>query len=101
MGGVFLEEKKNVRHRSQSVLLENREKMSVSGVEHVSSFNETAIELVSVQGNMIIKGEGLDIKKLNLDDGNISIEGFITSITYTEKEDITAKGKGFLGKMFK
>ncbi len=96
-----MEEKKNLRHRSQSLILENREKMSVSGVEHVNSFNETLIELVTVQGNMIIKGEGLDIKKLNLDDGNISIEGFITSITYTEKDDITAKGKGFLGKMFK
>jgi sporulation protein YabP len=50
---------------------------------------------------MTIKGEDLDIKKLNLDDGNISIEGYITAITYTEKSDMSSKGMGFLGKMFK
>lgn len=95
-----MEEKRTI-HKSQNVILENREKMSVSGVQHVISFNESNIILVTVQGNMTIKGEGLDIKKLNLDDGNISIEGCITSITYTEKSDMSSKGMGFLGKMFK
>jgi sporulation protein YabP len=89
------------RNKSQNLILENREKMSVSGVEHVNSFNESLIILVTVQGNMIIKGEDLDIKKLNLDDGNLSIEGYINSITYTDKSDIGSKGVGFLGKMFK
>lgn len=96
-----MEEKKNVRHRSQNIILEDREKMSVSGVEHVLSFNEEIISLVTVQGNITIKGEGLDIKKLNLDDGNLSIEGYIASITYSEKKDMSSKGMGFLGKMFK
>lgn len=97
----MLEEKRTVRNRSHNVIMENREKTSVSGVEHVISFNETMINLVTVQGNITIKGEDLDIKKLNLDDGNLSINGYITSITYTEKDDGKAKGIGFLGKMFK
>jgi len=75
--------------------------MSVSGVEHVTSFNPDLIILVTVQGNMTIKGAELDIKKLNLDDGNLSIEGYINSIVYSDKEDIGSKGIGFLGKMFK
>lgn len=96
-----MEERRNIRNRAQNIILENREKMSVSGVEHVKSFNDTTIILITVQGNITIKGEGLDIKKLNLDDGNLSIEGYITSIVYTEKEDMASKGLGFLGKMFK
>ncbi len=96
-----MEERRNVSNRSHNVVLENRKKMSVSGVEHVTSFNPDVIVLVTVQGNMTIKGEELDIKKLNLDDGNLSIEGYISSIVYSDKEDIGSKGIGFLGKMFK
>jgi len=96
-----LEERRNIRHKSHNIALENREKMNVSGVEHVTSFSPSIIILVTVQGNITIKGEELDIKKLNLDDGNLSIDGYINSIVYTDKEDIGSKGKGFLGKMFK
>lgn len=96
-----MEERKAMRNKSHSIIMENREKLNVSGVEHVISFNEMMIVLVTVQGNMTVKGEELDIKKLNLDDGNLSIEGYITSITYTEKDDGKSKGIGFLGKMFK
>lgn len=97
----FLEERKNVRNRSHNLVLENREKMSVSGVEHVTSFDPSIIILVTVQGNMTIKGSELDIKKLNLDDGNLSIKGYVDSIVYTDKQDMSSKGKGLLGKMFK
>ncbi|WP_432667505.1 sporulation protein YabP [Wukongibacter baidiensis] len=99
-----MEERRNISNmsnRSHNVVLENRKKMSVSGVEHVTSFNPDLIILVTVQGNMTIKGAELDIKKLNLDDGNLSIEGYINSIVYSDKEDIGSKGIGFLGKMFK
>ncbi len=97
----FLEERKIVRNRSHNLVLENREKMSVSGVEHVTSFDPSIIILVTVQGNMTIKGSELDIKKLNLDDGNLSIQGYVDSIVYTDKQDMSSKGKGLLGKMFK
>ncbi|RKD20923.1 sporulation protein YabP [Caminicella sporogenes DSM 14501] len=96
-----MEEKNGFKNRSQNIILENREKMSISGVEHVKSYNDDMIVLVTVQGNLTIRGEGLDIKKLNLEDGNLSIEGYITSIVYSEKEDNLSKGLGFLGKMFK
>lgn len=96
-----MENTKNMSNRSHNMILENREKMTVSGVEHVTSFNTTLIILVTVQGNITIKGENLDIKKLNLDDGNLAIEGYINSIVYSDKEDIASKGAGFFGKMFK
>ncbi len=96
-----MEERRNIGNRSQNLVLENRQKMSVSGVEHVTSFNPEVIILVTVQGNITIKGEELDIKKLNLEDGNLSIAGYINSIVYSDKQDIASKGLGFFGKMFK
>lgn len=96
-----MEEKRITRARTHNLIMENREKLSISGVEHVSNFNDEVIEVISVQGNITVKGEDLDIKKLNLEDGNLSIGGHIISITYTEKRDTSSKGIGFLGKMFK
>ena len=88
-------------NRSQNLSLENRKKLNISAVEHITSFDTEVIELISSLGNITIKGHDFDIKKLNLEDGNICIVGLVDSIVYTDKTDITAKSKGFFSKMFK
>ena len=85
----------------QNIILEDRSKLSISGVEQVDNFNENTISLGTVRGGIMIKGENLNISKLNLDDGNVIIDGTINSITYIDKEAAGGKGGGFLGKMFK
>ena len=90
-----------VTGRSQNIILENREKLSISGVEHVDSFNDNTIVLATLKGGMIVKGASLNISKLNLEDGNVIIEGNINSVTYNNKDLSGSKGKGLLGKMFK
>jgi len=92
---------KNVSTRSQNIILENRENLSISGVEHVENFDENIIVVATVKGLMTIKGQSLNISKLNLDDGNIKIEGTINLIEYSNKDISKSKGSGFLGKMFK
>jgi len=96
-----VEDRKVIKNKSHNLMMENREKINISGVEHVNNFNDEVIEVVTTQGNLTIKGEDLDIKKLNLEDGNLSIEGNIISLHYTEKRDPRQKSIGFLGKMFK
>lgn len=87
-----------VRFRNQNIMLEDREKMTVTGVEHVESFNENTIVLSTVKGGMIIKGDGMNISKLNIEDGSVRIEGIINSLNYTAK-DVTTKN--IIGKLFK
>lgn len=96
-----LEERKVNRYRNHSIILENREKLSVSGVEHVNNFNDETIVLETVAGVLTIKGEELDVNKLNIEDGNISISGTLYSFSYSDRESLGSKGTGFLGKMFK
>ena len=48
---------------------------------------------------MIIKGENLNVGKLNIDDGNVKIEGIINGINYSDK-DLSQKGN-IIGKLFK
>jgi len=82
-------------------MLENREKLNVSGVEHVNSFNSELVILETIAGVLTIKGEELDISKLNVEDGNVSVSGTIYALNYSDRESIGAKGAGFLGRMFK
>ncbi len=96
-----MEERKTNRSRSHNVIMENREKLSISGVEHVNSFNSELITLETVAGAMTIKGYDLDVNKLNLEDGNVIIQGNIYSMVYSEKDSFANKGSGFLGKLFK
>ncbi len=81
--------------------LENRERMDLTGVLNVESFNEAEIVLETVQGVIDIKGKSMHISRLNLETGDLIIDGQFESFVYTEKQDVKAKGAGFLGKLFK
>ena len=85
--------------KAQNILVENRNKVTITGVEQVESFNENTIILITVKGGMTIKGEGLNVGKLNLDDGNVKIDGIINGIIYNDK-DSSQKGS-LIGKIFK
>lgn len=96
-----MEDRRTPRARNHSIMLDNREKLNVSGVEHVNSFNSELVILETVAGVLTIKGEELDISKLNVEDGNVSVSGTIYGLNYSDRESIGAKGAGFLGRMFK
>ena len=98
---IVLEEKRNSRSRNHSIILENREKLSISGVERVDNFNDELLVLQTVDGILTIKGEDLDVSKLNVEDGNVSVKGVINSLNYSNRESFGEKSSGFLGKMFK
>lgn len=66
------------------LVLEDRERLTVSGVEEVESFDESAIVMVTGQGVLVVRGEGLHIEKLSLDGGDLKVEGTVESLTYEQ-----------------
>ena len=81
------------------VVLEERRSLTVSGVEDVERFDETAIVLFTSRGTMVVSGAELRIEKLSLDGGDLKVEGEIDSISY---EDDQAGGKGgFLARLLR
>ena len=87
--------------KNQNIMLEDRAKLSISGVEQVDNFNETVITLETVRGGVTVKGEDLNISSLNLEEGKVMIDGLVSGISYSDKEGSAGKGGSFLGKMFK
>jgi len=94
----LLEVKKEGRNRAHSVIVDNRERISVTGVADVLSFNETEIELESDSGGMTIFGQNLHISKLNLEEGQLVVDGFIEGFEYAE---LAGSKGGLFSRLFK
>lgn len=88
---------KTPKWRHQFSLID-REELNVDGVSNLGSFDEKEIVMETQQGLLVIRGEGLNIKNLNLDKGNIMVEGTVRSITY---EDDVKQKKGLLERLLK
>ena len=81
----------NIQH---SVTIEQRKKLSVSGVESVSSFSEVKIVLTLTSGEKLqILGLGLKITGFSKSSGSFTADGEVTGLTYN--------GKSFVSKLFK
>ena len=64
------------------VVLEGRERLTISGVEEVESFDENTILLSTSQGGLEVQGEDLHIEKLSLDGGDLAVEGTVNALIY-------------------
>lgn len=73
-----------LRSGDHHLILEDRERLTVSGVEEVESFDENTIVMDTAQGVLIVRGEGLHIEKLSLDGGDLKVEGTVESLSYEE-----------------
>ena len=77
--------------------LDGREKLTLSGVDHVERFDENEIVLHTSMGELTVTGENLHIDRLNLDGGEMSVSGTVISLVYEEPE---SGGRGFFGRLF-
>lgn len=80
------------------VVLEERRRLTVSGVEDVERFDENTILLSTTLGEMTIAGENLHIEKLSLDGGDLQVEGEIESLIY---EGERSSRDGFFARLMR
>lgn len=93
-----MEERTNKKH---SISLIEREKMAISGVKEVFSFDEQLIELETSRGYLDIRGEDMHIIKMNIDDGELAIEGTIAEMIYHDSAGLGKKKGTIMSKLFK
>lgn len=78
------------------VTLEGRNKLAISGVKDVESFDESMIVLNTVRGTLVVRGSDLHLQMLNLDGGQVAVDGVIDSMVYEEEQH---RG-GFLSRLW-
>lgn len=91
-----MEEKRN---GPQNIILEDREKLNVSGVLDVEEFCEEKILLETTLGFLEVLGADLHMNKLSVETGELTIEGEISSLAYTE-ENTQPKGS-LISRLFR
>lgn len=84
----MIEETKKISNIIQNIILENREKLSISGVLDVLSFDDQIIILETELGLLTIKGENLKINKLNIETSDVTLDGQISSLAYSTSDSI-------------
>ena len=87
-----------VPNLSHIIKLSERKNIIISGIKKINNFDEKEFSLESIMGNIIIKGENLEMLKLDTIEGNVSIKGKINSFSYT---DAATKDNSILMKLFK
>ena len=98
---MTIDERKNMATGViQNLILENRGKLSISGVLDVLSFDDQVVIVETELGLLTVKGENLRINKLSLDTSEVVVEGDISYLAYSDKDTENSKGS-FISKIFK
>lgn len=86
---------------NHGISLAERKNIVVTGVKKIESFDDEEFLMDTTLGFLTVKGEELEIIKLDTYQGNVSIKGKIDSLVYTDTNNTKSKDESFLGKLFK
>ena len=85
--------------KKHSISMENRERLTITDVDEVESFDDEKVIISTSMGLMTVSGSDFKIHKLNVDDVHLVIEGFIDEIKYSENHGKNNSG-GFFSRIF-
>ncbi len=86
--------------RKHNITMENRERLTISSVNEVESFDEEKVVVSTSEGIMTVLGSDFKLQKLNVDDGDLVIEGIVDEIKYSESRGNQGSG-GFFAGLFR
>ncbi len=96
-----MEERKIQKEQPRcNIIMENRSKLSVSGVEDIDTFDESNFIAITNMGALVVRGADLHINKLNVDTGELVVDGEIDSCVFNNSYSGKG-GSGFFAKLFK
>lgn len=88
-----------IKNHTHHAILENREKLMLSGVTAISSFDDRTVILYTHLGELVILGRGLHMQQLSVESGEVTVEGEVQALRYGDR-DRTAPA-GLLGRLLR
>ena len=77
--------------------LNDRNKLTLTGVNEVLSFDEQAVTMRTTLGLLTVHGQNLQLKKLSEEGGQVAVEGTVSALIYEE----TVPERGWLRRLFR
>ncbi len=80
---------------NHGIILENRSRLSISGVLDVIGFDDETVVMETELGQLTVKGENLKVLSFTIETGSISVDGTVSALVYTGSTK-----KGALKRLF-
>lgn len=82
---------------SHTLMLDTQGRLSLTGVVDVTSFDETLVALETSRGMLAVRGEGLHVERLSLENGELTLTGEVRAMEYDD--NLMTRG-GILARFF-
>ncbi len=92
-----MEDKRAIK-MPHNVIMEDRKMLTLSGVTDVDSFDEENVLVFTDAGELLIKGLNLHINKIDVENGDLVVEGDIYTLSYSDQQP--QKG-GLFSRLFR
>ena len=86
---------------NNEIILKNRKLLELKGIKKLESLNPSEFYIITGLGDLIVKGENLEMQQLDIDKGNLWISGLVYSLEYVDVPKEKGKTKNIIGKIFK
>ena len=71
---------------SHNIILENRNRLSISGVTDVEGFDDNSVSIYTVMGDLVIRGKKLKVEAVNIETGEMLLTGEVKSLVWGDKD---------------
>ena len=90
-----------IQNYNHSINIVERKNMLITGVKKIESFDEEEFLMETVMGYLVLKGNDLELLKLDTMQGNVSIKGVLKSFAYVDEGMKKEKDSSFINRLFK
>ncbi len=96
-----MEKEKELNSFNHNINIVERKNILITGVKKVDSFDNEEFLIDTVMGYLALKGEGLELIKLDTLQGTVTIKGYLKSFDYLDEDAKKNKETSLISRLFK
>ena len=96
-----MEKERELSNYSHSVSIVERKNILITGVKKVDSFDSEEFLIETTMGYLALKGQDLELVKLDTLQGSVTIKGIVNSFDYIEDTKKEEKNSSIISRLFK
>ena len=96
-----MDKDQTISNYNHSINILERKNILVTGVKKIENFDDEEFLMETVMGFLALKGEGLELLKLDTLQGNVSIKGLLKSFSYIDEGMKKEKESSIISRLFK
>ena len=96
-----MEKDKELSSFNHSISVVERKNILITGVKKVDSFDKEEFLVETIMGYLALKGDELELVKLDTLAGSVTIKGYVNSFDYIEDNSKKEKEGSIISRLFK